>query len=105
MKKLLFITCFSLFTNLFLNAQTNLIETTGNVGIGTITPSAKLEVSGSANNASVVLSNENFIGFKRVDGKLVYGIGHTAGEFTIGRTANLGPTAGTPINIASGSIV
>jgi len=79
------------------------IDNTGNIGIGTSSPGAKLEVVGSANNASIILSNENLIGFKRTDGALVYGIGHTAGEFTIGRTANLGPTAGTPINIATGA--
>ncbi|MEO9511061.1 MAG: hypothetical protein ABJN84_03515 [Flavobacteriaceae bacterium] len=74
----------------------------GNVGIGTSTPNAKLEVLGSAQNASIVLGEENFIGFKRAGGSLVYGIGHENGEFTIGRAENLGSTAGTQINIASG---
>ena len=78
------------------------ITKNGYMGIGTTSPSAKLEVVGSSNHASIVLANENLIGFKRVDGALVYGIGHANGEFTVGRTANLGPAAGTPINIASG---
>ena len=75
---------------------------TSNFGIGVINPSAKLEVSGPANNAAIVLDGENFIGFKRADGALVYGMGHTGGEFIIGASANLGPTAGTPIHIAAG---
>ncbi len=78
------------------------ITKNGYIGIGTTSPSAKLEVVGSSNHASIILANENLIGFKRVDGALVYGIGHTNGEFTVGRTANLGSAAGTPINIASG---
>jgi len=74
----------------------------GNIGIGTTAPSAKLEVKSANNTAGLVLGNENFIGFKRNDGALVYGVGHTNNEFTIGRTAALGANAGTPINIATG---
>jgi len=74
----------------------------GNVGIGVSYPSTKLEVSGLANYATLTLANENFIAFKRSDGKTVYGIGHTLGEFTIGSSANLGPTAGTPMHLATG---
>jgi len=78
------------------------MRTDGKIGMGVANPSAKLEVSDIPNNASIVLSNDNLIGFKRSDGALVYGIGHTNGEFNIGSTANLGPTAGTPLNIATG---
>ncbi len=75
----------------------------GNVGIGTDSPTAKLEVLGMANNAAIILGEENFIAFKRASGHLVYGVGHENGEFTIGRSENLGSTAGTPINIATGA--
>ena len=89
--------------NRFSGSNISLVAGGGNVGIGAGTPSTKLEVFGDPNTTAVILNNENFIGFKRADGALVYGIGHTNSEFTIGATANLGPTAGTPIHIAAGS--
>jgi len=78
------------------------ISDAGNVGIGTHNPGAKLEVVGNSNYASIVLARDNLIGFKRTNSALVYGIGHTGGEFNIGASANLGPTAGTPMRIATG---
>ncbi|HEX9601613.1 MAG TPA: hypothetical protein VF985_08995, partial [Mariniflexile sp.] len=46
MKKPIFVFCTSLFAIFFLNAQTNTFPASGNVGIGTLTPTDKLEVVG-----------------------------------------------------------
>jgi len=53
-------------------------------------------------NKDAIVEVGNLIGFKRADNKLVYGIGHSNNEFTIGRLDNIGPTAGTPLHIATG---
>ena len=85
------------------NARMVIRGDSGYVGIGTAHPDAELEVTGTPDNAAVILSDASLIGFKRADSSLVYGIGHTNGEFTVGRTDNLGPSAGTPVNIATGN--
>lgn len=57
MKKIFLFSAFIILTSVALKAQTNKIETTGNVGIGTTTPVDKLDVSGGGisvlNNLSV----------------------------------------------------
>ncbi len=52
MKKILFIISLSLFIVTQFNAQTNTFPTSGNVGIGTTTPSSELEIKSSSNNNS-----------------------------------------------------
>lgn len=76
-----------------------------NVGIGTSSPQARLEIGAiSANSPSVIIGENNFLGFRRHDGIAVYGIGHDAtdGLFRIGASPALSPSAGTSIDIASG---
>ena len=74
----------------------------GRLGVGVYNPLAKIEVSDPARNYAILLGNENVVAFKRSDGLKVYGIGHSQGEFTIGRLPGLGDNAGTSLNIATG---
>ncbi len=84
------------------NGSAMAIRANGYVGIGTTSPSKQLEVVGNADRASIVLGNDIFVGFKRADGALVYGLGHTNDEFVLGASTYLGPSAGTPMRIATG---
>jgi hypothetical protein len=57
MKKQLSLLFFTLCTALFLNAQTNDFPSSGNVGIGTLSPTEELEVYG--NGASIKINASN----------------------------------------------
>ena len=59
MIKQLFTTSLFLLTTLFLKAQTNKLEDTGNVGIGTLNPNHELTVEGSA-SPNIELKNSNY---------------------------------------------
>jgi hypothetical protein len=90
--------------NLVTSTNTNFI-TTAKVGIGTDDPQARLEViSAGENTAAVIVGPNNFVGFRREDGVLVYGLGHDATDdvFRIGASSHLAPGAGTEIDINSG---
>jgi hypothetical protein len=86
-------------------AEAMRINSTGNVGIGTANPQARLEIGAvGANSPSLIIGKNNFVGFRRSDASLVYGIGHDAtdGVFRIGASPALSPGAGTDIDINSG---
>lgn len=58
MKKRQFIFCISLLTSLCLTAQSNTFPDSGNVGIGTTTPSEKLHIAAN-NNQGILIGNYN----------------------------------------------
>ncbi len=71
MKKQFFILFCSLFISLIVNAQTNSFPSSGNVGIGTLNPSMKLQITGSVSsghNNTLTLDNNEWFNFGNVSG-------------------------------------
>ena len=66
------------------------------------TRTGTLYMNGLPDQAGIVMAKESFIGFRRADNALVYGMGHQNGHFVVGASSNLGPTAGTWMKIATG---